>query len=390
MVRGAETGDQLADGLLAGRAGGEVGSGDRPPQGEVTTAGGTVAVTEFVFVQGHESRVGNQNHREGPGPGFARPSEPPLGVNLTGFEPRAIVETAGGNGMTDLPVRSQSLPRIMTELVLHSTTLPEAAIIAFGNQLGRSPDSLRGQSARWQKVTATPELTALAESHRVDIAFVPESRRRADFSLLVMDMDSTLITIECIDEIADRIGVKPQVSAITEAAMRGELDFAGALRRRVALLEGLEESALEAVYEERLRLSPGAETLLQAARESGWKTLLVSGGFTFFTHRLQARLGLDHAVANTLETHGGRLTGRVLGDIVDAERKATELRALAARLGVAASRAIAIGDGANDLKMMGAAGMGIAYRAKPVVRQQATHALNFSGLDGVLNLFAQD
>jgi phosphoserine phosphatase len=219
---------------------------------------------------------------------------------------------------------------------------------------------------------------------------VPANRRRADFRLLVMDMDSTLITIECIDEIADRIGVKPQVSAITEAAMRGELDFAGALRKRVALLEGLEESALQAVYEERLRLSQGAETLLQAARESGWKTLLVSGGFTFFTDRLQARLGLDHAVANTLEIQSGRLTGRVLGDIVDAERKANELRALASWIGVEPARAIAIGDGANDLKMMGAAGMGIAFRAKPVVRQQATHALNFSGLDGVLNLFAQD
>ena len=157
-----------------------------------------------------------------------------MGVNLTGFEPRAIVETAGGNGMTDLPVRSQSLPRIMTELVLHSTTLPEAAIIAFGNQLGRSPDSLRGQSARWQKVTATPELTALAESHRVDIAFVPESRRRADFSLLVMDMDSTPLTIECIDQTADRIGVKPPVPAITQAPMGGEPDLPGSLRPPVA------------------------------------------------------------------------------------------------------------------------------------------------------------
>jgi phosphoserine phosphatase len=193
-----------------------------------------------------------------------------------------------------------------------------------------------------------------------------------------------------VDEIADAAGRKAEVSAITEAAMRGELDFAGALRKRVALLEGLEESALQAVYEERLRLSQGAETLLQAARESGWKTLLVSGGFTFFTDRLQARLGLDYAVANTLEIQSGRLTGRVLGDIIDAERKANELRALASWIGVDTTRAIAIGDGANDLKMMGAAGMGIAFRAKPVVRQQATHALNFSGLDGVLNLFAQD
>ena len=292
--------------------------------------------------------------------------------------------------MTACGEGSQSLGNNMTELVIHSTNLPEAAIVAIGNQVGRSPDSRRGPSARWSQVAATPELQPIAEAHQVDIAFVPANRRRADFRLLVMDMDSTLITIECIDEIADRIGVKPQVSAITEAAMRGELDFAGALRKRVALLEGLEESALQAVYEERLRLSQGAETLLQAARESGWKTLLVSGGFTFFTDRLQARLGLDHAVANTLEIQSGRLTGRVLGDIIDAERKANELRALASWIGVDTTRAIAIGDGANDLKMMGAAGMGIAFRAKPVVRQQATHALNFSGLDGVLNLFAQD
>jgi len=292
--------------------------------------------------------------------------------------------------MTACGPGSQSLGNNMTELVIHSTNLPEAAIVAIGNQVGRSPDSRHGQSARWNQVSTAPELQAIAEAHRVDIAFVPANRRRADFRLLVMDMDSTLITIECIDEIADRIGVKPQVSAITEAAMRGELDFAGALRKRVALLEGLEESALQAVYEERLRLSQGAEILLQAARDSGWKTLLVSGGFTFFTDRLQARLGLDHAVANTLETRAGRLTGRVLGDIIDAERKATELRALASRIGVEPSRAIAIGDGANDLKMMGAAGMGVAFRAKPVVRQQATHAINFSGLDAVLNLFTQD
>ncbi len=313
----------------------------------------------------------------------------PIGSDtVTGFQTGSTVETTLENGMTDRRPGSQSLSRNMTELVIHSTTLPEAAIVAFGERLGRTPDVVGGQSARWREVAADPELQPLAESLRVDIAFVPERRRRADFRLLVMDMDSTLITIECIDEIADRIGVKPQVAAITEAAMRGELDFAGALQRRVALLEGLEESALEAVYEERLRLSPGAEILLQAARDSGWKTLLVSGGFTFFTRRLQDRLGLDHSVANTLETRSGRLTGRVLGDIVDAERKALELRNLAVRIGVDASRAIAIGDGANDLKMMGAAGMGIAYRAKPVVRQQATHALNFSGLDGVLHLFA--
>jgi phosphoserine phosphatase len=202
-----------------------------------------------------------------------------------------------------------------------------------------------------------------------------------------MDMDSTLITIECIDEIADMVGVKPQVAAITGAAMRGELDFPSALRRRVALLEGLEESALERVYEERLRLSPGAEEMLAAMRSAGLKTLLVSGGFTFFTRRLEARLGLDFTLANTLEVSGGRLTGRVLGDIIDADRKAAELRRVSALIGADPLAAIAIGDGANDLKMMAAAGVGIAYRAKPVVRQQATHAIQFCGLDAVPNLF---
>ena len=206
------------------------------------------------------------------------------------------------------------------------------------------------------------------------------------FGLVAFDMDSTLINIECVDEIAAAAGRKDEVAAITEAAMRGELDFAGALRKRVALLEGLEESALEAVYEERLRLSPGAEELIRSAQESGWKTLLISGGFTYFTHRLQARLGLDHAMANTLETQAGRLTGRVLGDIVDAGRKATELCALAARLGVEPSRAIAIGDGANDLGMLGRAGTGVALHAKPSVQAQCDIRINHGDLTALLFL----
>jgi phosphoserine phosphatase len=278
----------------------------------------------------------------------------------------------------------------MKDLVLIGSAV-ESTTLEWQHRSGAASSCLTAPGVlRLSGTSGNPALIEAAHAAHLDAFFLDPILRRSDFRLLAMDMDSTLITIECIDEIADRIGVKPQVSAITEAAMRGELDFAGALRKRVALLEGLEESALQAVYEERLRLSQGAETLLQAARESGWKTLLVSGGFTFFTDRLQARLGLDHAVANTLEIQSGRLTGRVLGDIVDAERKANELRALASWIGVEPARAIAIGDGANDLKMMGAAGMGIAFRAKPVVRQQATHALNFSGLDGVLNLFAQD
>jgi phosphoserine phosphatase len=212
---------------------------------------------------------------------------------------------------------------------------------------------------------------------------VPAERRISDFGLLVLDMDSTLITIECIDEIADMQGLKPQVSAITEAAMRGELDFAESLRRRVALLAGLDESALQRVYDERLQLSPGAESLLAAARTAGIKTLLVSGGFTYFTQRLQSRLGLDYTAANTLEILDGKLTGRVLGDIVDAQGKADWLCRVRSELELAPGQVVAIGDGANDLKMMAEAGLSIAYHAKAVVRSQASLALNHVHLEGV-------
>ena len=229
-------------------------------------------------------------------------------------------------------------------------------------------------------------VAAYCEENRFDCGWVPAERRIDDFGLLVMDMDSTLITIECIDEIADMQGLKPQVAAITEAAMRGEIDFAESLRRRVSLLEGLDQSALQRVYDERLQLSPGAETLLAAARTAGIKTLLVSGGFTFFTERLKPRLGLDYTAANTLEIVDGKLTGRVLGDIVDAQGKADWLNRVRAELGLAKEQVIAMGDGANDLRMMAEAGISIAYRAKPVVRTQASYALNQVGLDGVVPL----
>ncbi|MBI3430749.1 MAG: phosphoserine phosphatase SerB [Hydrogenophilales bacterium] len=233
------------------------------------------------------------------------------------------------------------------------------------------------------------EVAAFCEANSLDCGWVPANRRIDDFGLLVMDMDSTLITIECIDEIADMQGLKPQVSAITEAAMRGEIDFAESLRRRVSLLAGLDQSALQRVYDERLQLSPGAETLLAAARAAGIRTLLVSGGFTFFTERLQPRLGLDYTAANTLEAADGKLTGRVLGDIVDARGKADWLNRVREQLGLKKEQVIAMGDGANDLKMMAEAGVSIAYRAKPVVRAQASYALNQVGLDGVIPLLGE-
>ncbi len=233
-----------------------------------------------------------------------------------------------------------------------------------------------------------PEIARYCFEHQLDYGFVPRSRSLKDFGLVVMDMDSTLITIECIDEIADMQGLKPRVAAITEAAMCGEIDFAESLRRRVALLEGLDERALQRVYDERLQLSPGAETLLARLKEHGIRTLLVSGGFTFFTERLKAGLGLDFAHANALEIVDGRLTGRVLGKVFDAQGKADWLSKVREELELRPEQVIAMGDGANDLKMMARAGISIAYHAKPVVRGQASYALNFVGLDGLVNLLA--
>jgi phosphoserine phosphatase len=231
-----------------------------------------------------------------------------------------------------------------------------------------------------------PEISTYCEAHKIDCAFVQDEHTLDDIGLLVMDMDSTLINIECIDEIADMQGLKPQVAAITESAMRGEIEFAESLRRRVSLLAGLDESALQRVYDERLQLNPGALTLLDALKARDIKTLLVSGGFTFFTERLKLRVGLDFAYANVLEIIDGKLTGQVMGDVLDAQGKADWLTRTRDSLGLCADQVVAVGDGANDLKMMAAAGIGIAYHAKPVVRMQATYALNHAGLDGVVNL----
>ena len=202
-----------------------------------------------------------------------------------------------------------------------------------------------------------------------------------------MDMDSTLITIECIDELGDLAGRKPEIAGITAQAMRGEIDYPESLRRRVSLLEGLEQSALSEVYDERLKLTAGAQALIDACKKNGVKLLLVSGGFTFFTERLKARLGLDYTISNTLETRNGRVTGRILGHIVDADAKAAKFRSVLKELDARKEQSVAIGDGANDLKMMAEAGLSVAFRAKPVVAAQADCALKWSGLDGVLNLF---
>jgi phosphoserine phosphatase len=235
--------------------------------------------------------------------------------------------------------------------------------------------------------TASEAIAAQCAAAAIDVAIVPAARRLADFRLVAMDMDSTLITIECIDELADLVGKKAEIAAITEAAMRGELDYPASLRQRVSALAGIDLAAVESVYTDRLRLSPGAEPMLERLRTLGIKTLLVSGGFTFFTERLKQQLQLDFAHSNILDIAEGKLTGGLLGELVDGTRKARVVADTARKLGVAATEIITMGDGANDLPMMAESGVSIAYRAKPKVQEKATYAFNHVGLDGLLNLF---
>lgn len=236
--------------------------------------------------------------------------------------------------------------------------------------------------------TIRNQANLLSEASQMDYAFVPAGQHLSDYKLVAMDMDSTLITIECIDEIADLVGLKKEVAAITEATMRGEIaDFKESLTRRVALLKGIEYRTLQTIYEQRLNLSLGAEAMLARTKAAGLQSLLVSGGFTFFTDKLQQRLGLDHTRANVLGVRDGKLTGQVDGDIIDADGKKHYVEEICEYLDINPSQVIVLGDGANDLKMMSIAGISVAFRAKPVVRAQTTYALNFAGLDGILNWF---
>ena len=274
------------------------------------------------------------------------------------------------------------------DLVIHGPDATPAHARALQALTGASVVHPRREHAfRLAEVRALDGVAEYCARLALDRALVAHDTSLARFRLVAMDMDSTLITIECIDEIAGFAGKKPEIAAITARAMRGELDFAESLRARVAALAGLPATVLEQVYEERLRLSPGAEVMLARLRTLGVRTLLVSGGFTFFTERLKTRLALDETRANTLEIVDGTLTGRVLGEIVDASGKARTLAQLRERLGATREEVIAIGDGANDIAMLAEAGTSIAYHAKPVVRERATYSFDHVGLDGVLNLF---
>ncbi len=233
----------------------------------------------------------------------------------------------------------------------------------------------------------TDDMRAALIAQQIDGAVLPDVAF-ADLGLIVSDMDSTLITIECVDEIAAGVGLKDQVAEITEQSMRGELDFEQSLRKRVALLAGLDECVLEEVYENVLQLSPGAEYLLEECKRNDVKFMLVSGGFTFFTERLQQRLGLDFHFANVLEVENGKLTGRLKGRIIDAQAKTDLLREYRERLGLAPWQVVAMGDGANDIPMIWEAGFGIAYRAKPKTEANADACVRFGGLERIRSWFA--
>jgi phosphoserine phosphatase len=292
--------------------------------------------------------------------------------------------------MNNPPPGATQVNGAMPRLIVQHPELADTLLEPFTRRLGQLPDRRAACVAEWNSpAIERADAAALAESVGVDAALVPDGLSLASFRLAAFDMDSTLITIECVDEIADYAGRKAEVAAITEAAMRGEIaDYDESLRRRVALLEGLPESTLDRVWNERVRLTPGAERLVRELKAAGLRILLVSGGFTHFTHRLSEQLGIDFTHSNTLEIRNGRLTGRLLGTIVNASGKRLALQDCCTRIGCEPAQAIAVGDGANDLDMMSVAGLSVAYRAKPVVRSRTTWAINHSGLDALLDWLA--
>jgi phosphoserine phosphatase len=284
------------------------------------------------------------------------------------------------------------------DLVIQGPALSSEALDTFKVVCAPLRIAVRGSAARCVGASDDFEtrkaVRGLGEYWKLDWAYVEPHWRLTDFRLLALDMDSTLISIESLDEVAAYAGKGEEVAAITEAAMRGEIsDYKDSLRRRVAMLAGVDAALLARVYEEKLVLNDGAERLVATCSAAGLRTLLVTGGFTYFTERLQQRLGFDATRSNELEVVDGRLTGKVTGpggsEIIDAEGKAQAVRDQCAELGCATEKAVVFGDGANDLKMMALAGISVAYRAKPVVRDKATFALSHATLDGALNWFEE-
>jgi phosphoserine phosphatase len=275
-----------------------------------------------------------------------------------------------------------------TDLVIQGLDIETSDLKRLAKLAGASGiEQLDPRAFRLRGSRQAPGIEELCAERELDFAHVPADRKLADFRLLVMDMDSTLITIETVDELADLVGLKKEVAAITEQAMRGEIEYNQSLERRVALLAGLDERAVQRVYDERLKLTAGAETLLRRIQALGLKTLLVSGGFTYITDRLKTRLKLDYCHSNVLEVADGKLTGKLLGATVNADGKRDALMKVRDELDITREHIVGIGDGANDLKFMAECGVSVAYHAKPVVRQHSTHAINYVHLDGVLHLF---
>lgn len=272
---------------------------------------------------------------------------------------------------------------IIQGVEIETSDLRELAKLSSASQIER----INGSAFRLIDANQQDCISAFCLEAELDFAFVEEQKNLNHFRLIAMDMDSTLVGIETIDEIADMHGVRKQVAEITEKTMYGEIDFSEGLIQRVALLKGLDHSVLQRVYDERLILNPGAEKMLKQMKITGIKTMLVSGGFTFFTDKLKDRLGLDYTFANTLEIVNGRLTGELVGEIFGAKGKGRVLNKICNELGFRQKNLIAIGDGANDLPMFAEAEVSIAYHAKPIVQENATYAINHVGLDGIINIF---
>lgn len=341
--------------------------------------------------------------------------------------PNATTVTTATSAATAAPPTSANAPpaarsdsgSAVRDLIVQHPRLDDGPVAAYRAVIGRAPDRRTATSARWRGATVTlPEVRRLAARHAVDANLLPAGLRLDQFRLLAMDMDSTLITVECIDELADHAGRKAEVAAITEAAMRGEItDYTESLGRRLAALAGLPAAVLNQVYAERIRTSPGARELLAAVQRAGLSTLLVSGGFTWFTDQLARELGIDVTRANRLEIRDGIIVGRLAGSawgpgpiagasgvpdpsgldaatdrqapgpIVDADIKRQTLLQRCSELDIDAAATLAIGDGSNDLPMLRAAGLAIAWRAKPLVRAEVACALDHSGLDALLDWF---
>lgn len=276
----------------------------------------------------------------------------------------------------------------MATILIHSNTLNTEQTQAITSAFAEPVKVNNHFRVEVNNRPSADEISTLSKAIQLDVNLLPENFKADEVKLVISDMDSTLISIECVDEIADFINVKAEVAAITEAAMQGELDFESSLIKRVGLLTGLDTSALQHVFDERLTLNPGAEAWIEGLRKQAISFALVSGGFTFFTDRLKKQLNLDYTRANVLDEADGKLTGKVVGGIIGAQAKADFLHELCQELNIKPHQVIAVGDGANDLVMMKEAGLSIAYHAKPAVEAQALASLNHNGLDAILDFIA--